>query len=108
MARTLTTSSAAHIIALCEQGIYETWHGSEPLDLLARGMVESATGEPETAKDLLSRAYWSLDGEWKDRAGVQLSVAYWRGGERSEAWALLDTLPVSFDVLLTQAIIETD
>lgn len=108
MARTLTTSSAKEVIALCEQGIYEPWQGSEPLDLLARGMIESATGDLETAKDLLSQAYWSLDGEWKDRAGVQLSVAYWRGGEKAEAAALLDTLPESFDVLLTRAIIETD
>lgn len=108
MARNLTTTSSAEVIALCEQGIYEPAYGSEPIDLLARGMIESATGDLETAKDLLSQAYWSLDGEWKDRAGVQLSVAYWRGGERAEAWALLDTLPASFDVLLTQAIIETD
>lgn len=108
MARNLTTTSSEQIIALCEQGIYESAYGSEPIDLLARGMVESATGDLETAKDLLSRAYWSLEGEWKDRAGVQLSVAYWRGGENAEAWALLDALPASFDVLLAQAIIETD
>lgn len=108
MASTLTTSCAERIIDLCEQGIYEPCHGSKPLDLLARGMLESATGDPETAKDLLSQAYWSLEGEWKDRAGVQLSVAYWRGGEKAEAWALLDTLPVSFDVLITQAIVEAD
>lgn len=108
MARHLTTTSSEQVIALCEQGIYEPAHGSEPIDLLARGMVESATGDLETAKDLLSQAYWALEGDWKDRAGVQLSVAYWRGGESAEAWALLDTLPVSFDVLLTQAILQTD
>jgi tetratricopeptide (TPR) repeat protein len=108
MAGTLTTSSAEQIIAQCERGIYEPWHGSEPVDLLARGMVESATGDPEVAKDLLSEACWSLEGELKDRAGIQLAVAYWRGGEREEAIALLDTLPAGFDLLLTQAIIETD
>jgi tetratricopeptide (TPR) repeat protein len=101
-------SSSERAIALCERGIYEPSYGSEPIDLLARGMAESATGDLETAKDLLSRAYWSLTGEWKDKAGVQLSVAYWRGGEKSEAWALLETLPSGFEVLLTQAIIQTD
>lgn len=104
----LLTSSAEQTIALCEQGVYEPHEGSTPIDLLARGIVESATGDLDTAKDLLSRAYWSLDGDWKTKAGVQLSVAYWRGGENSEAWALLDSLPTTFDVLLTRAIIKTD
>lgn len=108
MARTLTTSSASDIIALCEQGIYEPWQGSEPLDLLARGMVESATGDLETAKDLLSEACRLAPSPWNDKAAVQLAVAYWRGGEKAEASALLDTLPEGFDVLLTRAIIETD
>lgn len=108
MAGTLTTSSAENVIALCEQGIYEPCAGSTPIDLLARGMVESATGDIENAKDLLTRAYFSLNDGFKNKAGVQLAVAYWRGGEKSEAWALLDTLPDSFDVLLTRAIIETD
>lgn len=108
MARTLTTSSAERTIALCEQGIYEPCEGSRPLDLLARGMVEMHTGNLESAKDLLSQAYWKLDGEQRDKAGVQLAYVYWMGGEKAEAAALLDTLPASFDVLLMQAIIEME
>lgn len=108
MAGTLTTSSAERVIALCEQGIYEPCEGSRPLDLLARGMVEMHTGDLDAAKDLLSRAYWNLEGEAKDRAGVQLSYAYWMGGEKEEATALLETLPASFDSLLMRAVIELD
>src|ERR1043165_2752213 len=108
MAGTLTTSSAERTIPLCDQGIYERCEGTRPLDLLAQGMVESASGNPETAKDLLSKACWSLEGEWKDRATVQLAVAYFRAGEYSEARALLADVPESFDSLLTAALIETD
>lgn len=107
MAGVLTLSSE-EIIAQCDAGIYGLPEGSMPLDLLARGMVERHTGDLEKAKDLLGQAYWQLEGEWKDKAGVQLSAAYYQGGESSEAWALLDTLPIGFDVLIMQAIIQAD
>lgn len=108
MAGNPTALSAHDVIALCEQGIYQSHDGTEPVDLLARGIIESATGDLETAKDLLSQAYWTLDDGWKTKCGVQLAIAYWRGGESSEAWALLETLPIAFDVLLSKAIICTD
>lgn len=108
MASILAASKAEYVIARCEAGILEPCDGSTPLDLLARGMVEKHTGDLETAKDLLSRAYWQLEGEWKDKAGVQLAYAYWLGGEKDESQALLDTLPASFDSLLMLAIIQAE
>lgn len=101
-----TTVDTSLVVDLCEAGRYREAHellsGLDPVDHpLAFGMVETATGNQESAKDFLSRC----EG---DKARTQLAYAYWRSGEVKEARDVLKGLPESFDRLLCEAIIETD
>ena len=102
-----TVTSEFQVIDLCEAGRYReaaiALDGLDPeKNPLAFGMVETARGNQELAKDYLSRAVREGAG---DRATVQLACAYWRSGESKEAEALLAALPDSFEVLLLKAIV---
>ena len=95
------------IVALCEAGRYReaaaALDGSDPqLYPLAFGMVETARGNQEIAKDYLFQAIQKGSG---DKAKIQLACAYWRAGECKEALAILGELPDSFECLLQRAII---
>ena len=101
-----TTVDSSLVVELCEAGRYreagEMLSGLDPAaHPLAFGMVETATGNQEIAKDYLSRC----EG---DKARTQLAYAYWRAGEVKEARDILKGVPESFDRLLCEAIIETD
>lgn len=101
-----TTVDTLFIVGLCEAGRYreaaECLEGLDPHEHpLAFGMVETARGNQEVAKDYLSQCD-------SDRALTQLAIAYWRSGEVKEARDLLKTVPESFEQLLYEAIIETE
>lgn len=101
-----TTVDTSWLVQLCEAGRYreanEMLGELSPAEHpLAFGMVETAIGNQETAKDYLSRC----EGE---RALVQLAYAYWRSGEFKEARDILKSVPETFDSLLCEAIIETE
>jgi tetratricopeptide (TPR) repeat protein len=101
-----TTVDTQSVLDLCEAGRYREAAGVlEYLDPaerpLAFGMVETARGNQEAAKDFLSRCV-------DERAITQLAIAYWRSGEVKEARDILKTAPKSFERLLYQAIIETE
>lgn len=95
--------TALDVITLCEAGRYreagECLKGLSPGDEpLVFGMVETARGNQEAAKDFLTRA------PDHPKKGPQLALAYWRGGEEKEARDILKSLPESFDKLLCESI----
>jgi tetratricopeptide (TPR) repeat protein len=97
------------LIDLCEAGRYrlaESVVADGIQGLLGLGMVEIAKGNLEAAKDYLSRLAFS-DESLADRAKVQLAVAYWFGGEATEAKDLVNSVPDSFEKFLLKAIIES-
>src|SRR6185369_11215528 len=101
-----TTVDTQLVVDLCEAGRYreavEALRGLNPAEHpLAFGMVETATGNQEAAKDYLSRCDGPL-------ALTQLAYAYWRSGEIKEARDILKGVPESFDSLLCGAIIENE
>jgi tetratricopeptide (TPR) repeat protein len=101
-----TTVDTALVVGLCEAGRYreaaESLEGLVPDEHpLAFGMVETAIGNQEVAKDYLSRCEGPL-------ALTQLAYAYWRSGEIKEARDILKSVPESFDSLLCGAIIENE
>lgn len=101
-----TTVDTQLVFDLCEAGRYgEATEALAHLDPaehpLAFGMVETARGNQEAAKDFLSRCVG-------ERAVTQLAIAYWRSGEVKEARDILKTAPESFERLLYQAIVETE
>lgn len=94
------------VVDLCEAGRYreaaESLSGLDPAEHpLAFGMVETAIGNQEIAKDYLSRCEGAL-------ARTQLAYCYWRSGEFKEARDVLKAVPESFDSLLCEAIIENE
>lgn len=102
----LTPVDTTQILELCEAGRYreagELLGGLDPAEHpLAFGMVETARGNQEAAKDYLSRCEGDL-------ARIQLSYAYWRSGETTEARDILKGVPESFDSLLARAIVENE
>lgn len=103
----LTTNvDTLRVVDLCEAGRYreaaEMLSGLDPAEHpLAFGMVETAIGNQEIAKDYLSRCEGPL-------ARTQLAYAYWRSGEFREARDVLKGVPESFDSLLCEAIIENE
>jgi tetratricopeptide (TPR) repeat protein len=101
-----TTVDTLQVVELCEAGRYreaaEALTGLDPSEHpLAFGMVETALGNQEAAKDYLSRCEGPL-------ALTQLAYAYWRSGEIKEARDVLKSVPESFDSLLCGAIIENE
>lgn len=91
------------VIGLCEAGRYreagEQLRNLDPNQFpLLFGMVETARGNQELAKDYLTRA------PEHPKKGPQLALAYWRGGELQEARDIIKTLPESFDRFLCEAI----
>lgn len=103
----VTVVTTETVVELCEAGRYReaaaALEGLDPdLHPLAFGMVETARGNQELAKDYLSRAVRQGAG---DKAIVQLACAYWRSGESKEADALLIALPDSFESLILKAIV---
>jgi len=101
-----TTVDTQLVFELCEAGRYreaaELLRHLDPAEHpLAFGMVETARGNQEAAKDFLSHCP-------EARAVTQLAIAYWRSGEVKEARDILKTAPESFERLLYEAIIETE
>lgn len=102
-------------LSLCEAGRYREAQESlppkadDPEILLLYGMVESACGKLEAAKDDLSKALrlGGLPAVWANKAKTQWALTYWRGGEVQEAKAILKTTSRCFDSLLIEAIIES-
>ncbi len=102
--------TAVSVIGLCEAGRYRlAWEMAQSVEpsenLLGLGMVEIQRGNLDAAKDYLSQIAFGSNG-LSGRAKIHLAVAYWYGGERSEAKDLLKTAPDSFEKFLLRAIIE--
>ena len=103
-------TSENQAMELCEAGRFrEAWTALEGLDPdrhpLAFGIVETANGSQERAKDFLSRALREGAGE---KAKFHLASSYWRSGELQECRAILSEMADSFEVLLLKAIIVSD
>lgn len=116
LAATATTNIADSVVGLCDMARHKEARDllsdldtSDPVSLLAFGMVETALGDQSKAKDYLSQSVRLFgDAPLADKARVQLAMAYWRAGESLEAKALLAEVPERFDSLLSRAIIETE
>lgn len=113
MVTQLTDLNCMDVFAACESGRYLEAREllpvlvDEPEVLLAYGMVETAKGSQSKAKDYLSKAVRLADSkDVRDKARIQLALAYWRCGEIAEAKAILKGVAACFDLFLTKAMME--